>query len=218
MLNERTVRIITICALAVAANMLLILLRHFLWVPLFLDTVFTVAVTFAMGLFPGILVAVLTWLADGLLPFNVQPFHPFVLVAIAEVIVVYLLRPTKTEGQIPTYHRFQTPQMRDKRMVFIIDICLRLIVVYIACVLAVSAVGGVIDVLYHTVGGAERPPYVGLNALRMAFLYNGVPVLLANIFSRIQITMIDRFVVIFGGYLASLAIRLAWKIESRLAT
>ncbi|MCL2191680.1 MAG: hypothetical protein FWB79_06820, partial [Treponema sp.] len=66
----------------------------------------------------------------------------------------------------------------------------------------------VIDVLYHTVLGAERPPYVGLNAIRMAFLHNEVPVLLANIFSRIQINMIDRFAAIFGGYLASLAIRL----------
>ena len=72
--------------------------------------------------------------------------------------------------------------------------------------------------LYHTVLGAERPPYVGLNAIRMAFLHNEVPVLLANIFSRIQINMIDRFAVIFGGYLVSLAIRLAWKTESCRAT
>jgi len=209
--DKRTVRIIKfalICALAVAANMFFILLRNFLWVPVFLDTVFTVAVTFALGFFPGILVAVLTWLVDGLLSISVQTFHPFLLVAFVEVALLYLLRPTKTEGQIPAY---QTPQMRDKRMISIVGVCLRLMVVYIACVLAVSVVGGVIDVLYHTVLGAERPPYVGLNAIRMAFLHNEVPVLLANIFSRIQINMIDRFAAIFGGYLASLAIRLVWK-------
>ena len=89
--NERTLRIIKfamICALAVAANMFLILLRNFLWVPVFFDTVFTVAVTFAMGLFPGILVAVLTWLVDGLLSISVQTFHPFLLVAFVEVALV----------------------------------------------------------------------------------------------------------------------------------
>ena len=35
----------------------------------------------------------------------------------------------------------------------VVGVCLRLMVVYIACVFAVSVVGRVIDVLYHTVLG-----------------------------------------------------------------
>ena len=56
-----------ICALAVAANVLVMLFWHLLWFPLFVDTIFTVVVTFVLGIVPGLVVATLTWATDGAL-------------------------------------------------------------------------------------------------------------------------------------------------------
>ena len=197
------IKIFLICVLAVAGNIFFILVRDTPWLPLFVDTIFTVAVTFALGLFPGLAVAVLTWAVDGARWIYI---HPFVIVSIVEVLLVHRLRPIDSGEQ---------SRGPEKRMTYIVGIFVRLILIYAACVVAVSVSGGVIDFLYHTVLGMERTPYVALNALRMAFLREGIPTLAANILARLQINMADRFIVVFGGYLVSRGI--AWVFGRSLA-
>jgi len=207
MRNERVLRfarISLICALAIAAN--LVLFRTFLWwMPLFVDTVFTVAVAFALGLLPGFAVAILTWAADGVLGVGAQPFHPFVVVAAVEVGLVCALRPAEPPARdgrfsrVP-FFREHDPDIRDEKIVALLDVGWRLLILYFACVLAASVIGGVIDLFYHTMWGASRPYHIGINAFRLALLQEGVPALYANILSRVQINLIDRLFVVFGGY------------------
>jgi len=202
MRNIRATRLtmpVLICALAIAANLLVILFRSLLWLPLFVDTVFTAAVTFSMGLVPGLVVATLTWAADGFL-WRVQPFHPFLLVAIAEVFIVHALKPASPDvARLPQSYASKT----DRKMLAIYRIFLRLILIYAACVIAASVLGGIIDLVYHAMLGAERPSYIAINAIMMALMQGGAHELPAGIFSRIQVNMIDRLVVVFGGYLVS---------------
>jgi len=217
MLAERKTHIIKlflVCVLATAGNMFLILTDP-PRLPLFLDTVFTVAVTFALGFFPGLAVAVLTWTAAAVrwaihawMTDGVRwafDFHPFIIVAIIEVLLVHKLRPIDSAGQNRPVRFASLP---EKKLLSFVGIFVRLLLVYGVCVVVISVTGGIIDFVNHTVSGAERLSYYNaIHALRMAFLQREIPILGANIFARIQINMADRFIVIFGGYLVSLGIR-----------
>jgi len=197
--NYRPVTVVLICALAVAANLLAMLVRHWLWLPLFMDTIFTVAVTFALGLVPGLVVAVLTWLADSIFWISLQPFHPFIPVALAEVLIVHLLKPSKP----PAASLRQSPAFRaDRNMLALYGVFMRVILIYFVCVISASVLGGIIDFVYR--GGG--PDYIGVNALIMALTQGGLHELPASIFSRFKVNMVDRLIVIFGGYLVSRAI------------
>ena len=158
--TSRFIRFSLVCALAIAANLLVMLFRYLLWSPLFVDTVFTVAVTFALGLIPGFVVAVLTWAADGVMGFGLQPFHPFLLVAIAEVFLVHTLKPKDTAvAHIPQdpASGIRNSAMLDRKMFAISSVFARLILVYFVCVIAASVLGGLIDLVHHTLWGVERP-------------------------------------------------------------
>jgi len=194
--------------------MLVMLLRHLLWFPLFIDTIFTVAVTFALGIVPGLVVATFTWATDGALGLGFS-FHPFLAVAIVEVFLVCALRPA--DPPLPQRSSFGAPGAaeRDLRMAAFFGIIVKLAMIYIVCVVAASILGGVIDFLFHTVWGAERHYYIGLNAFRMILLQEGMPVLPTEIFARFKVNLLDRLVAIFGGYLVSRAIVLVVKKHER---
>lgn len=203
---SRLIKIPLICALAAAANLLLMALRDTLQLPLFVDTVFTVAVAFALGVVPGIAVALLTWAADGALGIGNQPFHPFVLVAIAEVFLARALRPAEPQAALspqgPVYGA-RDSAMRDRRTTALLGVFARLVLVYVACVISASVLGGVIDFLHRTVMGADHTYPTAINVLRMAFSREGIHVLPANVLSRVIANMVDRLFVVFGGYFAS---------------
>ena len=196
-----------ICAAAVAANLLVMLLRNLWYFSLFVDTVFTVAVTFALGPIAGVAVAALTWAADSaiaiVLGVGVQRFHPFVLVAIVEVLIVHRLRPA---DRLSMRGPARDPEERDERVFRIFGVFMRLTVVYAACVVAVSVLGGAIDFLYHAVIGVERPHDTGLTVLVMASARGGLPAFAAGVLSRVQVVFLDRLFVVFGGFLVSMMI------------
>jgi len=192
-------KLLLICALAVAANFLAIQIRALHEVPLFIDTIFTVAVALALGVFPGIAVAVLTWVATGI---QIGYFYPFVFVAIAEVLLVCWLKPISPKTQ--DWIRHNTHEGKTARLVIV---SAQLLVLYIVCAIVASVLGGVIAYFYYTVLGRDVYTFwTAVNAFRRNFLQGGSPVFLADVFSRVQINIVDRFVAIFGGYFVSLAI------------
>jgi len=205
---SRFITLSLVCGLAVAANLLVMTFRDFFWFPIFLDTLFTAAVTFAFGFIPGIAVAVLTWVADSFLV-GIYPFHPFILVAIVEVSLIRILKPVAPE--IPRLPQSAAPKavMQDGKILAVSGLFVRLVPIYFACVIAASVMGGLIDFVYHTMMGVERPHLTGTNAMVMAFMQSGIHVLPANILSRLSVNIIDRFVVVFVGYLIALGISLA---------
>jgi len=193
----RLFRLFLLCLLAAVANRLLnVFCLYFLGVSLFMDTVFTAAVAFSAGLWPGVATALLTWLGQGVL---YGGLNPFIFVSIAEVLLVCWLKPAASW--------VQNPAMLEKRIAYLVGVFVKLMLLYIVCALALSVLGGLVDYVYHTVLGVEKLYFSASDTFKIGFLRGGIPVLAVNIFARIPVNMVDRFIVIFGGYFVSRGLR-----------
>ena len=49
----------------------------------------------------------------------------------------------------------------------------------------------------------EKPYFSSEDTFKISLFRGGLPLLLVNIFSRIPINIVDRFIVIFGGFFIS---------------
>ena len=198
--RERFVRLFKLfllCLLAAVANRLLnVFSLYFLGVSLFLDTVFTATVVFSAGLWPGITTAILTWVGQGILYGSLTPF---IFVSVAEVLLICWLKPAASW--------VQNPAMLEKRIASVVGVFVKLMLLYIVCALTASVLGGLIDYVYHTVLGVEKFYFSASDTFKIGFLRAGIPVLAVNIFARIPVNMVDRFIVIFGGYFVSRGVR-----------
>lgn len=200
------IKTLSICVLAAAANLLFI--AHIgaspLVLVLFQDTVFTAAVAFALGPIPGIAAAALTWAAYGVW----LGFHPFLPVAVAEVLLICRLKPAPPAERI--VFRTRDPILRERSMVSLVSVLASLALLYLACAFAASVLGGAIESLRGIAGGAQNPDeFLYYTAIRIGLLQTGVSALPASIVSRLLVNMADRFFVVFGGYLISLGIKWA---------
>ncbi|MFP3043334.1 hypothetical protein LQZ19_16090 [Treponema primitia] len=184
---KEILKLTLLCFLAVAANFFLnsLTARGFR-LSLFFDTVFTVALTFAAGLVPGIAASILSAFIintrDHVPLFN----YFFVLCSIVEVILVWM------------YCR----RLGKPREHFISTMASLLLLYLITCVV-VSVLGGLIDYCIFTVASRPKNFFSPEDIFKLGLLRNNVPVLWSDIFARIPINLVDRFVVIFGGYGAS---------------
>jgi energy-coupling factor transport system substrate-specific component len=195
--RERFIRLIklsVICILAVAGNFFLNnLCVYYMKFPLFLDTVFNVAVTFATGLIPGLVTALLSYIALNSLEIG---FYPFILCSIVEVLLVWRLRPVNQEKK-------RAGQSALPAAFSYIHIFARLMILYIVCSLTISVLGGVIDYFHYTVLSNSKLSFSAEDIFKINLLRRGIPVLAIVILSRIPVNIVDRFIVIFGGYLIS---------------
>jgi hypothetical protein len=163
--------------------------------PLFLDTVFSVAVTFAAGLTPGLVTAVLTYIAVNAMEIR---FYPFILCSVAEILLVWRFKPATTEKK-----RAGNFAWHEKTTVSYAGVFARLMILYIICCFAISVLGGVIDFLYYTVLSNSKLYFSAEDVFKIGLLRSGIPVLAMDILSRIPVNIVDRFIVIFGGYFIS---------------
>jgi hypothetical protein len=162
-------------------------------IPLFLDTAFTAAVSFAAGPVPGIATALLTYAAigarDGVLT-------PFILCSIAEVLLICRMSPAR-----PFRWRLRDTQAEPQPLAAVtVSVFAKLILLYVAAAFMVSVMGGVIDYLYHNMWLMDKPYFSSEDTFKINLLQRGIPLLLVNILARIPINIVDRFIVIFGGY------------------
>ena len=187
------IKIGCLCLLAVLMNILLQkIFINFLRFPLFMDTIFTAAITFAFGLIPGIIVAVLSWLIPSIYHMT---FSFFVLCSIAEVLIINALKPPAPDitAFIP----------KEKIITSYTIIAAKLMMLYIICVITISVLGGLINLLPQIAYGTHTG-YFGVDDIfKLGLIMNNLPTLAVNILSRIPINIVDRFIVIFGGYLIS---------------
>jgi hypothetical protein len=174
------------------------LLVPVLKLPLFVDTVFTAAVTFYAGLIPGLVTAVLTWVIGFAVKDDIVT--PFILCSIAEVIIIFILKPAAV--------KIRTLNEDRKRAVFI-SILARLMMLYIIVCIAISILGGLIDYVFYTVLPNIKPAFSAEDAFKEWFFQGSIPVLAMDILSRLPVNLIDRFIVIFGGYFISRALTAA---------
>jgi len=195
-LSRKIIKLAVLCVLAVLMNILLTnFVMNFLKFPLFLDTVFTAAIAFSFGLIPGIIVAVFTWLLPCL---YYQSINFFVLCSIAEVLLICALKPSAPD--IPKF----TP--KEKIIVLYTVVAAKLMLLYIICAVSISALGGIINFLPHLFQETDVYYYGVEDTFKPALIMNNLPTLAVNILSRIPINLVDRFIVIFGGYFISLGL------------
>jgi len=194
----RLIRLSLLCILAVAGNFFLNnFCVYYVKFPLFLDTVFNVALTFAAGLIPGLVTALLSYVALNSWAIG---FYPFILCSIVEVLLVWRLMPVSREMK-------QSEKAALPAAFSYIGVFTRLMVLYIVCSLAISVLGGVIDYLHYTVLSNSKLSFSAEDAFKISLLRSGIPVLAIDILSRIPVNIVDRFIVIFGGYFISRPIK-----------
>jgi hypothetical protein len=201
MTTRRFFFLAVLCLLAAGANYFLnALFTYALKIPLFLDTVFSVAVCFSAGLIPGLITALLTNIAASI---RDGGFSPFIVCSFAEVLIVWLLNPL-------TLQKKRAVINRTTETTFFTNFA-GLLLLYITACVAVSVLGGVIDYIYYSLMSVEKQYFSAEDTVKINLLQSGIPILVMNILSRIPVNVVDRFIVIFGGFGIAIIIR---KIEN----
>jgi len=198
-------KIIILCVLSAACNAALShLVINVARLPLYQDTVFTIAMCFSAGLFAGLLTGAFSSLCIAFVVYGyiLGNFFPrvgyiFYICVIVEVLLVCFFH-NKMKKHEAVF--LQKPSLQS----FVTVAPLLLGLVALDCI-AVSLTGGIIDyaLVIHRVPRGISPE----DTFKLGLLWNGVPLLAASILSRIPINIVDRFIVIFGGYGISLLFR-----------
>ena len=185
---RKIIKIAVLCVIAVFMNLLLSsFIMNYLKFPLFLDTVFTAAIAFAFGVIPGIFTAVLTWFLPCVF---YSGFNYYIICSIAEVLLICAVKTTAPD--IPAF------ASKEKIIVSYTALVSKLFLLYVLCAISISILGGVVDYITHLF--TERH-YFGIDDLfKPGLIIYNLPILAVNILSRIPINIVDRFIVIFGGY------------------
>ena len=194
-LNRKTafLKLSVFCALAIFMNFLVSnFFINILGIPLFIDTVFTAAITFTFGLIPGIIVAVLSWLIPSIINMNI---HFFILCGLTEVILIYALKPRNVN--IPIF------ASKEKIITSYTVIAAKLMILYITCTVTISILGGIINFFPQFFLRTHENYFSIEDTFKHVLIVNNLPALAVNILSRIPINIVDRFIVIFGGYFIS---------------
>ncbi|MDR0312454.1 MAG: hypothetical protein LBI14_02530 [Treponema sp.] len=206
---SRIIKLSLVCVLAAGANYLVHnIFVNLLRIPLFLDTVFSAAVSFAFGLSPGLVTVLLTKAAFVV---GGGSFDPFILCSFAEVLLVCLLKPSRPGASAKSPDasvkvpgtKMRTLALPEAALTSSASIFARLMLLYIVCSVAVSVLGGIIEFIYYTVLPNQKLYFSAEDTLKIGLLESGIPPLAMNILSRIPVNLVDRFIVIFGGYFIS---------------
>ncbi|AEF83732.1 hypothetical protein TREPR_3167 [Treponema primitia ZAS-2] len=183
----KIVKLIILCAFATGCNFLLnTLICEVFLLPLFLDTLFTCAVCFAAGPIPGILTGILTAVLIVLRTEQVTTYY-YILCSIAEVLLIWSFCRSWAENTEP-----ESASPISKIAI--------LLLVFITDSGMLSVLGGIIDFVIHVVLLQKNILFSPEDAFKLGLLRNNVPLLAADVLSRIPINIVDRFIVIFGGY------------------
>lgn len=174
-------------------------------VPLYADTIFTIAMCFCAGLTFGILTGLLSsalfslvyiWLR-GFPVETVWTVNMFAICVILEVLLVcFFYKKIKPS---------ETVFLKKPSLYSFTGVAAQLLVLFVLACIVVSVSGGLIDFSFNLFR-VERP-YCPEDTFKLGLLRNNVPLLATAIFSRIPIDIVDRFIAIFGGYGISLLYR-----------
>jgi len=200
-------KIIVLCAVSALCNAgLSYLLNTLLKVPLYADTIFTVAMCFTAGALAGILTgAVLSPLAFLLvckylleLPYEtswVRNIFTICVLAEAALVCLYHARIKSREEIF----------LQKRSLNAFTGIATHLLVLVALDCIVVSVCGGTIDFI---LGKLSAPlTYSPEDTFELGLLHNNVPVFATAVLSRIPINIVDRFIAVFGGYGISLIFR-----------
>jgi len=173
--------------------------------PLYFDTLFTVAVFFSAGLVPALITAILlpiftTFEYIYLIHLEAETArwtYIFVFCVIFEVLLIFFFR-NKIKPLDAAFRK--NPSLHA----FINLAPLLMLIVVLDCVV-VSVTGGIIDYILTMVSAPKA--FYPEDSFKLGLLRNNVPLLASAVLSRVPINIVDRFFVIFGGYGVSLLYR-----------
>jgi hypothetical protein len=167
-----------------------------LFLPLFIDTIFTIALTFSRGLFWGILTGVLTHLASNTIFPSGWPMYLYTLCSIVTALITAL------------FIRFFPDELgfhRRSTLKTVMDRVIVLLILSFALCIVMSVQGGLtaaliefLEIYWSSSGssGTEGPELL----FKLTLLRRHLPLVGVEILSRIPLNVIDRLVSVFGAY------------------
>lgn len=175
-------------------------------VPLYMDTMFTIAMCFSAGLLAGVLTGAIFsplcfyFVTRYILGLSVtlSVIRNVYLICIVVEVVLVCLFYSRMKAREAAF--LQKPSLNS-----FIGVGTELLVLVALDCIAVSITGGIIDFIL-TLNSAPRT-FSPEDTFKLGLLRNNVPVLATSILSRIPINIIDRFIAVFGGYGISLLFR-----------
>jgi len=178
------VRLILWVTAAAICNILLnTLFERILHFPLFMDTVFTVAITFAFGTVPGLITACFTTAVLSVLRCYEPISYLYVLCSFSEVFLT------------AWFCRYCRNFKKDRTIILINLFLLSVLMAFI-----VSIIGGVINTICNLTPDFLQKTVAPTDMLELSLLRAGFPELWASILARIPTNLIDRPVTVFGSY------------------
>jgi hypothetical protein len=174
--------------------------------PLFLDTVFIVAVCFSVGFVPALFMTfVLGPIISHIIPLLVPsiiaiPFwwkNLFTLCTLSEIILVTLF----SKKMKPKEDAF----LKKTSLALFTPIAARLLILVVLDCIIISIIGGILDAILTPLS-AQRI-FASEDTFKLVLLRSNMNYLPAAILSRIPINIVDRFIVVFGGF----GLSILWK-------
>jgi hypothetical protein len=207
-------------ALNIAVNRFFV---YYLGLPLFMDTIFTVAVTLIGGVFWGGLCGALSTIIGKTIWFSDWISYLFFLCSIATALVTWLFirffpselnlssEQTKYEKMLHTagIEGRSGSLASPTKLAASMNRVIVLILLSFALCLAISVLGGLISGLILVINPHQIGERVLAGLISDTMSGGAVPVFLVEIFSRIPVNIIDRLIAAFGGYGAALVLKKA---------
>ena len=212
-------KIFILCVVSAVLNIFVNhLVNGFTRLPLYLDTVFTAAMCFTAGLLPAIITGI--FFPVLLLPVNylflynlpletVWSAYFFLICALGEIVIIcfFYKKIKPIENEFLANLEGKKPLLQS----FTLIATQLLVLTALDCII-VSILGGITG---YTIGLFSMPrPLYPEDTFLLGLIRNNVPQLASEILSRIPINIVDRFIVIFGGYGISLFYRKLLKTQS----
>ncbi len=202
--RTKLIKIAVLCVVSAIGNALGSYLHTITGIPLYIDTIFNAAMCFSAGLAAGII--------TGTLLFPVMEFllniiirgpelgflgNIWVICIIVEILLVWFFYKNMKERE--------TVFLDNKNLYTFIGVASMLLVLAVLDCVIISVTGGIID---YALSVSSMPrSFSPEDNLKLGLLRNNMPLLATAILSRIPINIVDRFIVIFGGYGISLLYR-----------
>ena len=185
---KRSWKICILCICALILNSLFTFIFYdVLNIPLFMDTIFTVAVVFYLGLIPGLIVGIFFNLTDPVINYFVHGvFSPtnlcFALCGAGIVLVTWVFARNKEEFQIS----------------ITVTILYLLLIALLSSAVSIL-IGGTIDYIrfsYYEIPDSMAP----IKKFTDSFVSQKFSLFAACILGQIPISLTDRFITTFAGY------------------
>ena len=181
---------------------------YYLGMPLFMDTIFTVAVTLIGGVLWGALCGALSTIIGKTIWFSDFISYLFFLCSIATAFVTWLFIRF-----FPSELNLSSEQAKYEKMLHTAGIAGRsgklaasmnrvivLLLLSFALCLVISVLGGLISGLILLINPSQIGERVLAGLLNDTMSGGAVPVFLAEILSRIPVNIIDRLIAAFAGF------------------